>query len=100
MRECREAWVDTDELEAATAVARRRVLQIQANLHRWARNDPYRQFDDVFNLVAYTAFARGGRSGAPQQGRQDRPAWMGKRLLLQAMLRVEEFLGPVADRPA
>ena len=93
MLECREALVNTDELEAATAVARRRVLQIQANLHRWARNDPYRQFDDVFNLVADTAFLLvAGDRVRPQQGRQDGPAWMGKRLLLQAVLRVEEFL--------
>jgi hypothetical protein len=28
--------VNTDELEAATEVARRRVLEIQAKLHRWA----------------------------------------------------------------
>jgi RNA-directed DNA polymerase len=56
MLECREALVNTDELEAAAAGARRRVLEIRANLHRWARNDPYRQFDDVFNLVADSAF--------------------------------------------
>lgn len=36
MLECREALVNTDELEAATEVARRRVLEIQAKLHRWA----------------------------------------------------------------
>ena len=29
--------MNTDELEAATEVARRRVLEIQAKLHRWAR---------------------------------------------------------------
>src|SRR5690349_4729255 len=43
------ALVNTDELEAATYVARRRVLEIQAKLHRWARDDPHRRFDDVFN---------------------------------------------------
>jgi hypothetical protein len=36
MLECREALVNTDELEAATEVARRRVPEIQAKLHRWA----------------------------------------------------------------
>jgi hypothetical protein len=39
MLECREALVNTDELEAAAAGARRRVLEIRAYLHRWARND-------------------------------------------------------------
>jgi RNA-directed DNA polymerase len=56
MLECREALVNTDELEAATEVARGRVLEIQAKLHRWARDDPHRRFDDVFNLVADPAF--------------------------------------------
>lgn len=48
--------MNTDELEAATSVARRRVLEIQAKLHRWARGDPHRRFDDVFNLVTDPAF--------------------------------------------
>jgi RNA-directed DNA polymerase len=56
MLECREALVNTDELEAATYVACRRVLEIQAKLHRWARDDPHRRFDDLFNLVADPAF--------------------------------------------
>ena len=48
--------MNTGELEAATYVAGRRVLEIQAKLHRWARDDPHRRFDDVFNLVADPAF--------------------------------------------
>ena len=32
--------------------AERRVLEIQAKLHRWAGEDPHRRFDDLFNLVA------------------------------------------------
>src|SRR5580765_3824632 len=56
-RECQEvAPVNTDELEYATAVAERRVLEIQTKLHRWARDDPHRRFDDLFNLVADPAF--------------------------------------------
>src|SRR5258708_39320129 len=56
-RECQEvAPVNTDELEHATAVAERRVLEMQAKLHRWARDDPHRRFDDLFNLVAGPAF--------------------------------------------
>jgi RNA-directed DNA polymerase len=54
--EHRRALVNTDELEAATEVARRRVLEIQAKLHRWAGDDPHRRFDNVFNLVADPAF--------------------------------------------
>jgi RNA-directed DNA polymerase len=48
--------VNTDELEAVTYAARRRVLGIQAKLHRWARKDVHRRFDDVFNLVTDPAF--------------------------------------------
>ena len=48
--------MNTDELEHATVVAERRVLGIQAKLHRWAREDPHRRFDDLFNLVADPAF--------------------------------------------
>jgi RNA-directed DNA polymerase len=48
--------VNTDELERATCVAEQRVLQIQAKLHRWARDDPHGRFDDLFNLVADPAF--------------------------------------------
>jgi len=36
--------------------AERRVLEIQAKLHRWAGDDPHRRFDDLFNLVADPAF--------------------------------------------
>jgi RNA-directed DNA polymerase len=48
--------VNTDELAHATYVAERRVLEIQARLHRWARDDPHRRFNDLFNLVADPAF--------------------------------------------
>src|SRR5712675_98061 len=36
--------------------AERRVLEIQAKLHRWAGDDPRRRFDDLFNLVTDPAF--------------------------------------------
>jgi RNA-directed DNA polymerase len=48
--------VNTDELEYALLVGRQRVLKIQTKLHRWARDDPHRRFDDLFNLVADPAF--------------------------------------------
>ncbi|MCP2251264.1 group II intron reverse transcriptase/maturase [Lentzea aerocolonigenes] len=36
--------------------AERRVLEIQAKLHRWAAEEPGRRFDDLFNLVVDPAF--------------------------------------------
>jgi RNA-directed DNA polymerase len=48
--------VNTDELEHALYEAERRVLKIQTKLHRWARDDPHRRFDDLFNLVADSGF--------------------------------------------
>ena len=44
------------ELEYAFYEAERRVLEIQAKLHRWAADDPHRRFDDLFNLVADPGF--------------------------------------------
>ena len=47
----------TDELEfLGLYSAERRVLEIQAKLHRWARDDAHRRFCDLFNLVADPAF--------------------------------------------
>ena len=48
--------MNTDELEHALYEAERRVLKIQAKLHCWARDDPHRRFDDLFNLVADPGF--------------------------------------------
>jgi RNA-directed DNA polymerase len=48
--------VNTGELEQALDEAEFRVLEIQAKLHRWARGDPHRRFDDLFNLVADPGF--------------------------------------------
>ncbi len=54
------AWrlspVNTDGLTSALSGAERRVRGIQSKLHRWARDDPHRRFDDLFNLVADPAF--------------------------------------------
>jgi hypothetical protein len=52
----RLALVNTDELESAILRAEIRVLEIQTKLHRWARDDAHRQFEDLFNLVADPAF--------------------------------------------
>jgi RNA-directed DNA polymerase len=48
--------VNTDESELALYRAERRVREIQTKLHRWARDEPHRRFDDLFNLVADPAF--------------------------------------------
>jgi RNA-directed DNA polymerase len=48
--------VNTEELESALLGAELRVLKIQTKLHRWARDEPHRRFDDLFNLVADPAF--------------------------------------------
>lgn len=53
--ECQEkimaSPVNTDDLELAVVMAQRRVLKIQTKLHRWARDDCGRRFDDLYNLV-------------------------------------------------
>src|SRR4029450_11156975 len=93
MLECREALVNTDELEAATEVARGRVLEIQAKLHRWARDDPHRRFDDLFNLVTDPAFLLVAwdrvrhNKGAKTAGVDGRSAYY-----VQAVVGVEVFL--------
>jgi len=48
--------VNTDDSELVLLRAERRVREIQTKLHRWARDDPHRRFDDLFNLVADPAF--------------------------------------------
>jgi len=90
--------VNTGELEAATYVARQRVLEIQAKLHRWARDDPHRRFDDLFNLVADPAFLLVGwdrvrhNRGAKTAGVDGRSAHY-----MQAVVGVEEFLARLRD---
>src|SRR6478735_7506828 len=72
--------VDPDE---ALFDAEHRVLEIQTKLHRWARDDPHRRFDDLYNLVVDPAFllvawcrvrvtrahARPGRTARPTTSR-------------------------------
>lgn len=85
--------MNTDELEHALFEAERRVLKIQTKLHRWARDDPYRRFDDLFNLVADPGFllvawdrVRGNR-GARTAGVDGHTATS-----IQVMHGVEDFL--------
>src|SRR3954447_10062624 len=85
--------VNTDELELALMLARQRVLKIQTKLHRWARDDPHRRFDDLFNLVADPAFLLvawdrvSGNKGAATAGVDRRTASS-----IAAAQGVEEFL--------
>ncbi len=85
--------MNTDELESATWVAERRVLEIQTKLHRWASEDPHRRFDDLFNLVTDPAFllvgwARvRGNKGAKTAGVDGRTA-----VSIASGTGVEEFL--------
>jgi RNA-directed DNA polymerase len=86
--------VNTDELEAALFRAERRVLEIQTKLHQWARDDPHRRFDDLFNLVVDPAFLLvawdrvRGNKGARTAGVDGQSAFY-----IQAVRGVEEFLG-------
>ena len=89
--------MNTDELDSALFWAERRVLGIQAKLHRWACDDPHRRFGDLFNLVAdpeflLVAWARvRGNKGAKTAGVDGRTA-----ASIEAR-GVEEFLGALRD---
>jgi RNA-directed DNA polymerase len=48
--------VNIGDPDVALILARRRVLEIQTKLHRWAGEDPHRRFDDLYNLVTDPAF--------------------------------------------
>jgi len=48
--------VNTDAPWPTPFEAEARVLGIQTKLHRWARDDPDRRFDDLYNLVCDPAF--------------------------------------------
>ena len=48
--------MNTDDLEPVWSAAERRVQKIQSKLHRWAKDDPHRRFDDLYNLVVDSAF--------------------------------------------
>ena len=48
--------MNTSDPPSGAFWAERRVLEIQAKLHRWATGDPHRRFDDLFNLVTDPGF--------------------------------------------
>ena len=86
--------MNTDELESALFRAERRVLEIQTKLHRWARQEPHRRFDDLFNLVTDPAFLLvawdrvRGNKGARTAGVDGRTV-----VSIQVGQGVEDFLG-------
>ena len=86
--------MNTDELEYALIGAGRRVLEIQAKLHRWASEDPHRRFDDLFNLVSDPAFLLvawvrvRGNKGARTAGVDGSTAYS-----IEAVQGAEVFLG-------
>ena len=85
--------MNTDELGYALYEAQHRVLEIQSKLHRWARDDPHRRFDDLFNLVTDPAFLLVAwdrvrhNKGAKTAGVDGRSAYY-----VQAVVGVEAFL--------
>lgn len=85
--------VNTDELESALFRAEDRVLEIQTKLHRWARDDPYRVFDDLFNLVTDPGFLLVAWDRV-RSNRGAKTAGVDGRTALSIVLRVgvEEFL--------
>ena len=48
--------MNTGDLWPSLDEARMRVLGIQTKLHQWSNDDDGRRFDDLFNLVADSAF--------------------------------------------
>lgn len=86
--------MNTDEPAAVLDGAQGRVLGIQTKLHRWARDDPGRVFDDLFNLVTDPAFLLvawervRSNKGAKTAGVDGRTA-----AAIVARVGVEEFLG-------
>jgi RNA-directed DNA polymerase len=86
--------VNTGESEHVLVQAERRVREIQTKLHRWARDDPHRRFDDLFNLVADPGFLLvawdrvRSNKGARTAGVDGRSAHY-----VQSVVGVEEFLG-------
>jgi RNA-directed DNA polymerase len=88
--------VNTDDPELELLQAEQRVLEIQTKLHRWARQEPQRRFDDLFNLVSDPAFllvawvrVRGNR-GARTAGVDGLTA-----VVIEAVRGAEAYLGEV-----
>ena len=67
--------VNTDELEQVIYMAERRVLEIQAKLHRWAGEASSCRFDDLYNLVCDIIETCPPQPSDARVHRHDRPQW-------------------------
>ena len=91
--------MNTDDSELALYRAERRVREIQTKLHRWAREDPHRRFDDLHNLVADPAFLLvawvrvRGNKGARTAGVDGETAYY-----VETVRGVEVFLGELRSQ--
>ena len=91
--------MNTDELEQAIYMAERRVLEIQAKLHRWAGEASSRRFDDLYNLVCDPAFLLAGwarvrgNKGARTAGVDGETAYY-----VETVRGVEVFLGELRSQ--
>ena len=90
--------MNIDDPDEALFDAEHRVLEIQTKLHRWARDDPHRRFDDLYNLVVDPAFllvawcrVRGNR-GARTAGVDGETAHY-----IEAVRGVQGFLSELRD---
>ena len=91
--------MNTSEPLLGLLQARRRVLEIQTKLHRWANDDPDRRFDDLFNLVTDPSFLLmawervEGNKGAHSAGVDGRTA-----VFVRERIGVDDFLAELRDQ--
>src|SRR2546423_9143960 len=96
----RRTLVNTDELEQAIYMAERRVLEIQAKLHRWAVDDPHRRFCDLFNLPPGPPFLLGAWGpGRSNKGAETARADGHTASSIPLPARVEGFLDALRSSP-
>ena len=60
------------------AEARAWVLNIQKKLHQWAKNDPNKRFDDLFNLVCHPSTLSVAWAYVKSNVGDARRAWMAR----------------------
>jgi RNA-directed DNA polymerase len=91
--------VNTSDPLPGSFRAGRRVLEIQTKLHRWATDDPHRQFDDLYNLVADPGFLMmawervAGNKGARSAGVDGQTV-----ALVRERIGVDNFLAELRDQ--
>ena len=93
----RRSSVNTDDLEASHLCGERRVREIQTKLHHWARDDPHRRFDDLFNLVADPPSCWWPGIGCGAIRGRARPGWTARPPPVDGVGGVEEFLDELRD---